>query len=64
MARLTNPPKRQSAAAHNSILRSLLALMILGAIAAGCTASDPRLDDSDVFGSPTPSVEAPSASPS
>ena len=63
MARLTNP-KRQSGAAHHAILRSLLAVMILGAIAAGCTATDPRLDDSDVFGSPTPSVDAPSASPS
>jgi hypothetical protein len=57
-------PKGQPVAAHHSILRSLLALLIMGAIAAGCTASDPRLDDSDVFGSPTPTAAPASASPS
>ena len=64
MGRLSILPKRPPVAAHHSILRSLLALMILGAVAVGCTASDPRLDDSDVFGSPSPSAEPPSASPS
>ena len=64
MGRLSILPKRRPVAAHHSILQSLLALMIIGAIAAGCTASDPRSDDSDVFGSPTPSAEPPSASPS
>ena len=63
MARLSIASKRQPVAAHHLFLRALLAVMILGATAAGCTASDPRSDDSDVFGSSTPSA-APSASPS
>jgi hypothetical protein len=64
---MTGPPnisKGRPFAVGQSILRSLLALLILGAMAAGCTSSDPRLDDSDVFGSPTPSAAPPSASAS
>ena len=52
--------ERKRAPARRPILQSLvLAGMILGALAAGCTASDPRSDDSDVFGSASPSVASP-----
>jgi hypothetical protein len=56
--------KALPAPARQSILQSfLLVATIVGALAAGCTATDPRSDDSDVFGSASPSVAAPSATP-
>lgn len=64
MTRPSRFRKALPAPARHSILQSLLLVgTILGALAAGCTATDPRSDDSDVFGSASPSLAAPSASP-
>ena len=57
-------PKRQTRATGDVIRQSLLAIIFLGAVAVGCTPNDPRLDDSDVFGSTTPPESAaPSPAP-
>ena len=64
MAGRSNARKRRLLHANHIILRYLIGMMMLGATATGCTSSDPRLDDSDVFGSPTPSAAAPTGSPS
>ena len=66
MTEMSKFPERRLAGRHGVIRPASLVHMLLVAFAAGCTQSDPRLDDSDVFGSPSPSSSnaAPAASPS
>ena len=64
MTRFSNSPGRRPIGVRHAMLRALLTTVMLGGLAVGCTATDPRSDDSDVFGSQSPAASPPSPSPS